>query len=65
MLRVVYMRVKYYDFEKYIGWYSDKLINHLKEGFSFKPENYETVGEFVNLVRSKLETLDSYIYCIM
>lgn len=55
------MRVKYYDFEKYIGWYSDKLINHLKEGFSFKPENYETVGEFVNLVRSKLETLDSYL----
>lgn len=53
------MRVKYYDYEKYIGWYSDELINHFKEGFTFKSEDYETVGDFVELVKSKLEPLGS------
>lgn len=55
------MRVKYYDYEKYIGWYSDELINHLRDGFSFKSEEYETVGDFAKLVRSHLEPLGSYI----
>ena len=54
------MRVKYYDYEKYIGCYSDELINHFKEGFTFKSEDYETVGDFVELVKSKLEPLGSY-----
>lgn len=54
------MRVKYFDYEKYIGWYSDELINHFKEGFTFKTEEYETVGDFVVLVESKIEPLGSY-----
>lgn len=55
------MRVKYYDYEKYIGWYSDELINHLKEGFTFKTEEYDTVGDFVILVESKIKPLGSYV----
>lgn len=37
------------------------MINHLKEGFTFKTEEYETVGDFVILVESKIEPLGSYV----
>ena len=34
---------------KKTGWYSDEMINHFKEGVSFKSEDYETVDAFIEL----------------
>ena len=54
------MRVKYVDYEQYLGWYPEEVIRHFKEGFSFEIDECTTVADLVKLIKSKLEPLYSY-----